>query len=419
VSFLIGLIFSPEVGVGAIGEAQVRELVLDALIFSSCVAVSSYINGYSYSMFERSQIDFVINAAVSVGIGCLVSVIVNYVFRYSFIGRWVYGIAGLTYIVTVYLSFAVFRGHLQRVIDVVILGDSNADSVFRSLEPITAVSKLRINKLPLNSVSNIKRVFDGAVGGIYYIIVSSNDVGAFKIIDSLNQEARRQICTTEFVVENELSLMAPASIIWDKWWEVPTSLRGGGYSSVKRIFDLLLVGILALPAAILISVAAILIKLEDGGPVFYRQTRFGQFRLRFEMFKLRSMGVESEKHGAQWASVNDRRVTTVGRILRKTRIDELPQLWNILKGEMSMIGPRPERPELYEEIEKTIPKFGLRLSCKPGLTGWAQVNYPYGASVEDARNKLLYDMFYIVKADLLFELRIVSRTIVAMFRGAR
>jgi len=155
------------------------------------------------------------------------------------------------------------------------------------------------------------------------------------------------------------------------------------------------------------------------GPVFYSQTRVGQFNKPFNIYKLRSMTVNAETKGAQWAGKNDPRVTRIGKIIRKTRLDEVPQFWNILKGEMSLIGPRPERPEFVSMLAKEIPFYSYRHLIKPGLSGWAQINYPYGASKEDSLNKLKYDLYYIKNASFLLDSDIILRTLGAVMKGAR
>jgi lipopolysaccharide/colanic/teichoic acid biosynthesis glycosyltransferase len=139
----------------------------------------------------------------------------------------------------------------------------------------------------------------------------------------------------------------------------------------------------------------------------------------FRILKFRTMRMDAEAGGAQWAKPGDDRVTWIGRLLRKTRLDEIPQFWNILKGEMSFVGPRPERPELIEAIEEKVPFYRYRHLIKPGLTGWAQINYGYGASIDDARQKLSYDLYYMKYGTVTRELHIMLRTIVAMVKGAR
>jgi sugar transferase (PEP-CTERM system associated) len=163
----------------------------------------------------------------------------------------------------------------------------------------------------------------------------------------------------------------------------------------KRAFDILVSAAILLIAAPLIALTALLIKLESPGPAFFRQRRIGLYGEPFEILKLRSMRQDAEVGGvAVWAQQDDPRVTRVGSIIRKLRIDELPQVWNVLRGKMSFVGPRPERPQFVADLEARLPFYAERHMVKPGITGWAQINYPYGASIEDARRKLEYDLYY-------------------------
>jgi sugar transferase (PEP-CTERM system associated) len=176
--------------------------------------------------------------------------------------------------------------------------------------------------------------------------------------------------------------------------------------------------ILALP---IVLVTAVLIKLESRGPVFYSQERVGKNGRTFVLSKFRSMRVDAEQDGPVWASKGDSRTTYVGRIIRKIRVDEIPQFWNILKGEMSFVGPRPERPHFVAQLAEEIPFYEQRHLIAPGLTGWAQIKYPYGASIEDARQKLQYDLFYIKNQSLILDAIILFETIkIILFgRGAQ
>ena len=180
---------------------------------------------------------------------------------------------------------------------------------------------------------------------------------------------------------------------------------------IKRLFDFCASIILLITTFPVIIICGILIKINDGGPIVYTQTRSGIKGRHFKIIKLRTMKIDAEKEGAQWAKANDKRVTYVGRILRKFRLDELPQLINVITGELSLIGPRPERPEIEAEIKNKIRHYQLRNIIKPGLSGWAQVNYSYGASLEDAENKLSYDLFYIRNFNLILDLLIAIKTI--------
>jgi len=171
-------------------------------------------------------------------------------------------------------------------------------------------------------------------------------------------------------------------------------------------------------SAPLMIVAALLIRLESPGPLFYRQERVGKDGKPFDILKFRSMRTDAEHNSTpQWASRNDPRITRVGSIMRKLRIDELPQFVNILKGDMSFVGPRPERPYFVQLLEGKIPYYDLRHSVRPGVTGWAQVSYPYGATIEDAKNKLEYDLFYVKNASIAFDLAIIFSTVKTVVLG--
>ena len=193
-------------------------------------------------------------------------------------------------------------------------------------------------------------------------------------------------------------------------------------SAFKRLFDIgasLLLLVLTLP---LVLFTAIAIRFESKGPAFYRQRRVGLYGVGFDVIKLRSMRQDAEVGGkAVWAEKDDPRITRIGRIIRKLRIDELPQCWSVLKGEMSFVGPRPERPQFVEDLEQKLPYYAERHMVKPGITGWAQINYPYGASIEDSRQKLEYDLFYAKNYSPFLDLLILLQTIrVVLFpAGAR
>lgn len=216
--------------------------------------------------------------------------------------------------------------------------------------------------------------------------------------------------------ENKL----PISHLSSKWF-----LENSGFEiyynnfnlRAKRLLDLIfaiIIGICTLPLMLL---AAIIVKLESKGPIFFIQERIGEGNKKFNIVKFRSMTTDAEKNGPQWASKNDNRVTRWGKIMRATRIDELPQLWNVLKGEMSFVGPRPEREYFIQQLEKEIPYYNLRHTVKPGLTGWAQVMYPYGASIEDAYRKLQYDLYYIKHHDVIFDIKVLLKTVTIVVFG--
>jgi sugar transferase (PEP-CTERM system associated) len=183
---------------------------------------------------------------------------------------------------------------------------------------------------------------------------------------------------------------------------------------LKRLTDVVVSGAMLLVLSPFLLAAALAVKLGDGGPVLYRQERVTLHGATFRVLKLRTMRQNAEAQGAVWAAERDPRITRAGAFLRRTRLDEVPQLLNVLGGSMSLVGPRPERPEFVAKLSKAIPLYHLRHSVKAGLTGWAQINYPYGASIDDARSKLSYDLYYIKNVGVLFDLLIVAQTIRAV-----
>jgi sugar transferase (PEP-CTERM system associated) len=225
-------------------------------------------------------------------------------------------------------------------------------------------------------------------------------------------------------VFEDLTGAVPVEHISDDWlvFAVGFNLISKQYvQRVKRLFDVVISAFLLLVTSPVIAFTALAIKLGPPGPVFFGQKRVGKGGEIFVLWKFRSMKQDSEKDGAVWAKENDPRITDIGRIIRVLRIDELPQIFNVFKGDMSLIGPRPERPEFVQSLEAEIPYYGLRHSVRPGITGWAQVNYSYGASVEDSLRKLEFDIFYIKNMSLILDAKIALKTIgVVLFgQGAR
>jgi sugar transferase (PEP-CTERM system associated) len=261
--------------------------------------------------------------------------------------------------------------------------DNLSDHVvaLRAGEVVLALEERR-NALPLNDLLRVKTT------GVYV-----NDIASF-----IERETGRV----------DLATTNPSGLIFSDGFSAGQRISKVG----KRLFDIaasLVVLIVGLP---LILVAGIAVILDSRGPVFYRQPRVGLFGEPYDIYKIRSMRIDAEAEGkAVWASENDPRITRVGRIIRTLRIDELPQLWCVLKGEMSFVGPRPERPSFVAELEKQLPYYAERHMVKPGLTGWAQINYPYGASVEDARVKLEYDLYYAKNYSPFLDLLILLQTV--------
>ncbi len=221
-----------------------------------------------------------------------------------------------------------------------------------------------------------------------------------------------------------LATRLPVEYVEDQWllFSDGFSLISKQYvQKIKRILDFVFSGILLIAVLPIMALTAIAIRIDSSGPVFYKQQRVGKRGKVFTVCKFRSMCCDAEKHGAKWAQKNDSRVTRVGKWIRLFRIDELPQIWNVFTGDMSLVGPRPERPEFVRDLEAQIPYYCVRHTVTPGITGWAQIKYQYGASVDDSLRKLEYDLYYIKNMSLLFDLKILLRTVgvVLLGEGAR
>jgi len=228
-------------------------------------------------------------------------------------------------------------------------------------------------------------------------------------IDIIEANSFYEMLTGKLIVE----LINPSWLIFSRGFEKSKVRR-----FFKRAIDLLLVLLFGLLLGPFLIFMTILIKLESAGPVFFIQDRVGERGRNYMVFKFRSMVQDAEKlSGPVWAQENDPRVTRVGRIMRRLRIDELPQIWNVLKGEMSFVGPRPERDIFVQQLEKVVPYYRERFTVKPGITGWAQVNYGYGASVADAIEKLNYDLFYIKNMSFMMDLLVLMRTVKIVLFG--
>ena len=251
-----------------------------------------------------------------------------------------------------------------------------------------------------------------------HVIVATASIGD----DLMNlllrcMQIKVQVSDFRNVIE-EITGKVPIDYLTDNWFILELSRRGKRYFwYAKRSFDIALAGTglcLTLP---LLPLVALLIKLDSQGPVFYAQHRIGKGNKPFLVWKLRTMITDADKNNVHWTTNNDNRITRVGKLLRKMRIDEAPQLINMLKGDMSLIGPRPEAVSLVEKYVKAIPYYSERHMVSPGITGWAQINYRYGNSIDDTRQKLMYDFYYIKNRSLTLDLVIFLRTIRIVLTG--
>ncbi len=262
--------------------------------------------------------------------------------------------------------------------------------------------------------------------GVDEIVVAPDDRRGTLEVAALLECKQRGLAVTELAQFIErvagtitMDLTNPSWLVFSDGFNVSPLRR-----TVKRAFDIAVAVLLLVVAWPFMLLTALAIRLESGrgAPILYRQERVGENGRPFAMIKYRSMRTDAECDGvARWAAKNDDRVTRVGRFIRKVRLDELPQMWNVLRGDMSIIGPRPERPQFVEELNTRIHYYALRHCVKPGLTGWAQLRYSYGSSVEDAEEKLKFDLFYVKNHNFVFDLAILVQTVeVILFgRGAR
>lgn len=210
----------------------------------------------------------------------------------------------------------------------------------------------------------------------------------------------------------------PLWMVTESWLFRASTQSGLLYiKKLKRLFDVVMAGFFMVLLSPMLAVGMVLVKLFSPGPVFFRQIRLGRLGREFEIIKLRTMHLDAEKDGPQWSGANDPRVFAVGKWLRRFRVDEIPQLWNILRGEMSFVGPRPERPEFVERLKDVIPFYEERLAIQPGLTGWAQVRFPYGASEEDAWRKHEFDLYYLKHMSVLLDFFILLETVRTVLIG--
>ena len=283
----------------------------------------------------------------------------------------------------------------------------NTDRGYLICDPIQASASLRINndEGPSIAVGNLQGSDQDLITDLLRLRESGEEI--IPLLSWCEQELQRippELIKAEWLMQAEGFGLRPGSINW----------------RVKRLCDVCGAAALLIVSAPLLILGGLFVWLEDRGPVFYCQIRSGLYGQPIRIWKLRSMRVNAEALGAQWASQRDPRITNVGRILRATRIDELPQLMSVINGDLSLIGPRPERPEIEEDLERLIPHYRVRHWIRPGLSGWAQVCYPYGASVEDSRVKLSYDLYYLRNTNLLLDFLITIKTIrlVAGAKGA-
>ena len=283
---------------------------------------------------------------------------------------------------------------------------------------------LRSKDYKFKRISNLSDISDKDIYKAKGIIISDVESNLNESLEKLNYIRKNEVVITSLLdwYESYLFRIPPEFMESDfrtinKFFNTKKNYQ----HRIKRLGDIFVSSLLIFFSSPILLLVVLLIFLEDRGPILYSQIRNGFNGNKFKIVKFRSMHVDAEKNGAQWAENCDPRITKIGKIIRATRIDELPQLFCVLNGRMSLIGPRPERPEIEEKLIKHIPYYKLRENVIPGISGWAQVNYPYGASVLDSRMKLSYDLYYLSNFSIFFDFLILIKTIKIVFnaKGSR
>lgn len=419
-------------------DQSVHFLPAQALLFAVLIMLGLGALGQYQTYMRASWFGLLARQAIGFGLGGFGLVVAYYVVPQAYVGRGVLGIA----LVIGFLAVTAFRAAFMRLVEieafkrrVLVLGAGERASLIHYRlrrrsdrrgfsvvgfvpspgETVAIPAELLVTpEKPLREWAGLRRVDE--------IVVGVEDRRGSVLMEDLLECWQTGIVITDLTTffEREagrvqLSLTHPSWLVYSGGFHA-TPLR----LFTKRSFDLiasLTVLMLTWPLMLLVMLA---IRIESGAgqPILYRQERVGMRGRTFWLVKFRSMRTDAELDGvARWARAGDERVTRVGRFTRKVRLDELPQLWNVLKGEMSFIGPRPERPQFVADLGRSISYYNLRHCLKPGLAGWAQLRYPYGASEDDAAEKLKYDLYYVKNHNLLFDLLIMIQTVEVVIFG--
>ena len=409
--------------------------VFAATVYALIFPAVSHIFGFHNPLMRRDKLVLTVKYVGVAALGVTLLALVELLFFYARVGRsillttFVLSSAGM-----IAIRLVVWRLTAESKRKIAVLGSSalcehltnlvNKTGIPYEIVPLVDVTCVR--KPKVISGEHPLGCFQGASGlcrrcGVHEIVVCHTGETPQDELTGLSNSLLSgfQVSDYSSFVERTFFKVPVEQIGPDWFFQINTSGDYALFLGAKRLADVILAGTGMVLTAPVLLLAAGLIKLESPGPVFYSQVRIGQFGRPFKIWKLRSMRNDAEKHGAQWAQKHDARVTRLGRILRLTRLDEVPQFYNVLRGEMSFVGPRPERPEFVSQLSKEIIFYQQRHLLKPGITGWAQINYPYGATTEDARNKLKYDLYYIKHASSLLDVQTILRTIGAVMKGAR
>lgn len=411
-----------------------------SVIFAVFITVAMAAFGLYQVHVRHNRMEFLVRLSLSFSFGGIGLLVLYYLVPSTYIGRGVLAlslvagflaIAGLRFLVGRAIKTDVFRrrvlvlgaGENAALIESRMRRRSDRQSfVLVGYLPIPEQQVLVPEHMLLNTDFTLSEIVEWLQ--VFEIVAAPDERRGALPMEEILKCAQRGITVTDLTTFFEREAGMVKLNVADPSW---LAFSGGFDHSVprrlnKRFFDLLAACALLAVAWPIMLVTAALIALESPGPILYRQTRVGENGRTFELVKFRSMRIDAEADGvARWASQDDDRTTRIGRIIRLSRLDELPQLFNVLRGDMSFVGPRPERPQFVDMLSREVRYYNVRHCVKPGLTGWAQVRYPYGASVRDAEEKLTFDLFYVKNHGLVFDLMILLQTVevVLFHRGSR
>ncbi|RLB39690.1 MAG: capsular biosynthesis protein CpsE [Deltaproteobacteria bacterium] len=421
---------------------MMKDIWIKVLVIALVTQLSLYFNDlYEFKTSDRT-LEVASRLVQAIGITSIVLAILYYVWPELIIGRWIF-FGSVLVLVGFLVSWRILYSAVIRkkmfTEKAIMLGDGQlAMDILKEVNESPDLS-YDIRALVTNGNRQAVEKFFGAsriINGFDHICDLAEEEKVDSIIVALDEKRGifpyRQLLNCKVrginVIDGEsfyerISGRLLVERINPSWLIFSEGFRKSRFVRIsKRVVDFLTAGLLLIVFAPIGLVTAIAIKLDSPGPVLFSQDRVGQDGKVFKIYKFRSMRADAEKlTGPVWAMEDDPRITRVGRIIRKLRIDEVPQLWNVFKGDMSFVGPRPERPFFVEQLKKKIPYYNERFTVKPGVTGWAQVKYPYGASEKDALEKLKYDLYYIKNMSIFMDLLVIFQTtkIVLLGRGAR
>lgn len=422
VNFLIALVVAYIVPIYFSPSSEMLSLIsrekhfLYALCFAVSFLVLGEMTGVSDRRLFKLSIRHLILYFVSALLASVVLVLIVWIFEYSFVGRLAilkitFCTSLLAFISTAFVSLLVSK-YRNKVI--LFISKTKREQIRKALS-----HKEEAFEWVDPSLSSTSRIEDLCIEQNIDLLVLDESLSPSDLdILSLLQHGTRVIRVVDFW-ERYLDKVPPHEVKSTWLAEVDLHVKNPFIHGIKRIMDLVIsiTGLVLLFPILVISI--ILIGLESGFPLFYIQTRTGYLGKPYSMIKLRTMKKGAEGQGAQWAKKGDSRVTFFGKFLRTWRIDEIPQFWNIIKGDMSVVGPRPERPEFQDELREKVPFWYARNLIKPGLTGWAQIRFSYASDLSESEEKLSYDLYYLKHASLVLDMEVILSTLRSISKGSR